>query len=104
MSDGVSIQKMRRATTAEKKEIFEKFASIEEDGMKYMTPKDFLVDYVGLPVECEGTGLDQNDRLPVNQILMGSPGVSTWTCRFFRTSSYSKSSRIEISLSRSSRT
>ena len=62
MSDGVSIQKMRRATTAEKKEIFEKFASIEEDGMKYMTPKDFLVDYVGLPVECEGTGLCQ--RLP----------------------------------------
>ena len=59
MSDGVSIQKMRRATTAEKKEIFEKFASIEEDGMKYMTPKDFLVDYVGLPVECEGTGLCQ---------------------------------------------
>ena len=57
MSDGVSIQKMRRATTAEKKEIFEKFASIEEDGMKFMTPKDFLVDYVGLPVECEGTGL-----------------------------------------------
>ena len=57
MSDGVSIQKMRRATTAEKKEIFEKFASIEEDGMKFMTPKDFLVDYVGLPVECEGIGL-----------------------------------------------
>ena len=57
MSDGVSIQKMRRATTAEKKEIFEKFASIEEDGMKFMTPKNFLVDYVGLPVECEGIGL-----------------------------------------------
>ena len=57
MSDGVSIQKMRRATTAEKKEIFEKFASIEEDGMKFMTPKDFLVDYLGLPVECEGIGL-----------------------------------------------
>lgn len=57
MSDGVSIQKMRRATTAEKKEIFGKFASIEADGMKFMTPKDFLVDYVGLPVECEGTGL-----------------------------------------------
>jgi len=55
MSDGVSIQKMRRATTAEKKEIFEKFASIDEDGMKFMTPKDFLVDYVGLPVECEET-------------------------------------------------
>lgn len=55
MADGVAIQKMRRATTEEKRMIFEKFATLHEDGQTYMTPRDFLVSYVGLPVECEET-------------------------------------------------
>ena len=54
MSDGVTYHKLRRATGTELKSVFEKYASVNSDGVWYMTPKDFLVNYLGLPVECEG--------------------------------------------------
>ena len=54
--DGVIIQKMRRATSSELSNTFHKYASIEENGRKYMMPEDFLVKYLGLPLECQGIG------------------------------------------------
>ena len=54
MSDGVTIQKMRRATSSELADTFNKYATLEYAGRKYMSPKDFLVNYLGLPLECPG--------------------------------------------------
>ena len=56
MFDGVQFHKLQRANGAELKSIFEKYADIDDsDGKRYMSPKNFLVDYVGLPLECEET-------------------------------------------------
>jgi solute carrier family 25 aspartate/glutamate transporter 12/13 len=47
---------MRRATMEELDEVFLKYASLGEDGeQRFMTPSDFLVRYLGLPIACEET-------------------------------------------------
>ena len=36
-------------------EIFNRYASLEEGSQRFMTPSDFLVEYLGLPIKCEET-------------------------------------------------
>lgn len=38
---------MKRANPDGLKQIFNKYASIEKDGEKYMTPEDFVIKYLG---------------------------------------------------------
>jgi len=40
-------QHVKRADTNELREVFDKYAKIEKDGEKYMSPLDFVVDYLG---------------------------------------------------------
>merc|ERR1711892_599700 len=56
MFDGVQFHKLGRATQADLKRVFEKYSEDGEDGHgRFMSPKNFLVDYVGLPLECDET-------------------------------------------------
>jgi len=52
----IDVQRMRRATMEELDEVFLKYASLGEGtDQRFMTPSDFLVRYLGLPIACEET-------------------------------------------------